>query len=56
MGKANTRGAIFFRVFACGWSRLMALGAKKSYEIDPNHFTAYVCLSVRAEEPLLAFS
>ena len=29
---------------------------KKSCEIEPNHSTAYVCLSMTTEEPLLAFS
>ena len=29
MGKVNTHRVIFFRVFACGWSRLMALAQKK---------------------------
>jgi len=56
MGNVNTHRTIFFRVFAYGWSRLMVLAQKESCEIEPNHFTAYVCLSVTTEEPLLAFS
>jgi hypothetical protein len=69
MGKVNIHRVIFFRVFACGLVSIDGTCAgggereresererENTCEIKPNHFTAYVCLSVTAEESPIAFS